>query len=222
MRVYFSENLENLNTDLVSELLKKEILQKDELRRVNRYYYHPQGVRRCSECQEVLSATSENFYVKKYHKNSKGEITNIGLSACCKSCDKKYQAIDKRKQRENPELYCRRVIPGLRFRAKEQSVPFDLNGEQLFKILNNQNFNCYYTGEPLDFSVEEGTNNYPNRMMPSVDKIDPNLGYVENNVAWTFYYVNRMKNDLNFKEFIELCQKVIRNTGQESGVERHQ
>lgn len=212
MRVYYEQDLENFRLDLVGDLLEKEILNKDELRRINRYYYHPQGLRRCSACENVLAANSDNFYVKRYFRNNLGAVTNIGLSGNCKPCDKIRLSLDKTKQRNNPELYCRRVIPSLKNRAKEQSVPFDITGEQLYKILEDQEFKCFYTKGVLDFTVTSIKDNHPNRFMPSIDKVDPRLGYVIDNIVWTYYYVNRMKNDLNLEEFIELCHLVIKNT----------
>lgn len=102
----------------------------------------------------------------------------------------------------------------MKSRAKEQSVPFNLTGEQLYLILQDQGFMCYYTGEPLDFSVVSENTNYPHRDMPSVDKMEPTLGYVVENTVWTLYHVNRAKNDLNREEFLKLCQKVIQHIGQ--------
>jgi len=212
VRVYYEQDLENFRLDLVEDLLEKEIVNKDELRRINRYYYHPQGLRRCSACENVLAANSDNFYVKRYFRNDMGEVTNIGLSGNCKPCDKIRLSLDKTKQRNNPEIYCRRIIPSLKNRAKEQSVPFDITGEKLYTILEDQEFKCFYTKGVLDFTVTSIKDNHPSRFMPSIDKVDPRLGYVLDNIVWTYYYVNRMKNDLNLEEFIELCHLVIKNT----------
>lgn len=211
MRIYYEQDLENFRLDIVENLLEKEILNKDELRRMNRYYYHPQGVRRCSSCGSVLAANSDNFYVKRYFRDELGEVTNIGLSGNCKPCDKIRLSKDKQTQREDPQLYCKRIIASLRSRAKEQNVPFDLTGEQLYSILQEQNFLCFYTKGALDFNVVAERSSYPHRDMPSVDKIEPSLGYVVGNIAWTYYYVNRAKNDLNFEEFLNLCQTVNLN-----------
>lgn len=178
---------------------------------MNRYYYHPKGARRCSGCGGVLAANSKNFYVKRYYRNDLGEVINIGLSGNCKPCDKIYQAADKKRQRNSPELYCKRIIAPLKSRAKEQNVAFDLTGQQLYNILVEQNFLCFYTKGVLDFSVVAEKSSYPHRNMPSVDKIEPKLGYVVDNIAWTYYFVNRAKNDLNLEEFLGLCETINRN-----------
>lgn len=214
MKIYYEKTLIGYRPDLVEDILNKEVVSGDELRKINRYYYHPQGLRRCSSCSNVLLANSDNFYIKRYFRNEQGEIVHTNLSGNCKTCDKERQALDKARQRDDPELYCRRIIPSLKSRAKEQSVPFNLTGEQLYLILQDQGFKCYYTGEPLDFSVVSENTNYPHRDMPSVDKMEPTLGYVVENTVWTLYYVNRAKNDLNHEEFLKLCQKVIQNIGQ--------
>jgi len=53
MVIYYAPTGENLKADLVSSLVEKDILSGDELRRLNRYYWHPIGFRRCSNCCEV-------------------------------------------------------------------------------------------------------------------------------------------------------------------------
>lgn len=211
MKTYYNKDESNIRLDLVEDLLEKDFLNKDELRRANRYYYHPNGVRRCSKCQEVKAANSEYFYVKKYFRNDVGEVINIGLSGNCKSCDKIRMRKDKQTQRQDPELYCKRIIASLRYRAKEQGVPFDLTGEALYDVLREQDFLCFYTKGLLDFNVVGERDSHPHRNMPSVDKIEPSLGYVVGNIAWTYYYVNRAKNDLNLEEFLNLCQLINSN-----------
>lgn len=212
MKTYYNKDEVNIRLDLVEDLLEKDFLNKDELRRANRYYYHPNGVRRCSKCQEVKIANSDNFYVKRHYRDELGNVLNIGLSGNCIPCDKIRLAKDKSRQRQDPELYCNRLIASLRSRAKEQGVPFNLTGQELYNQLLTQCSKCFYTGGDLNFNLESVKDASPNRYMPSVDKLTPELGYVKENVVWTYYYVNRMKNDLNLEEFIELCKAVLKNT----------
>lgn len=212
MKTYYNKDEVNIRLDLVEDLIEKDFLNKDELRRANRYYYHPNGVRRCSKCQEVKTANSDNFYVKRHYRDELGNVLNIGLSGNCIPCDKIRLAKDKSRQRQDPELYCNRLIASLRSRAKEQDVPFNLTGEELHNQLLIQGIKCFYTGGVLNFDLESVKGTSPNRYMPSVDKLTPALGYIKENVVWAYYYVNRMKNDLNLEEFIELCKTVLKNT----------
>lgn len=43
----------------------------------------------------------------------------------------------------------------------------------------------------------------------SLDRIDPDVGYVENNVQFVLNVVNLMKNDLTEEQFRELCRDIL-------------
>lgn len=214
IKEYYKKDYVGYRLDLVEDIIGKLKLNGDELRRVNRYYHHPLGERRCSGCGGVSLATSENFYVKRYFRDKNGEVTYVGLSGNCKRCDKKRQREDKLKVRQNPEHYCSRIVSTLKSRAKEFGLPFNLTGSDLYDQLREQDFLCYYSGEVLDFSVESQDSRYPHRDMPSVDRLKPKDGYVSGNVVWAKYYINRMKNDLTFEELLDLCLLITENFGQ--------
>lgn len=42
----------------------------------------------------------------------------------------------------------------------------------------------------------------------SLDRIDSNKGYIENNIQWVVKEINFMKNNLTEKEFFILCNSV--------------
>ena len=215
IKVYYEKNEDMYQPHLVEELLIKSKTTNDERRRINRYFYHPKGLRKCFVCNSVKEANSENFYVKRYYKDLHGNINNFGLSARCKDCDKIRAAIHRDKVGQNPEKYCSYLTASLKSRAKEQKVPFDLTKEDLFYQLEQQDYLCFYSKEKLDFTLKAYSNKAPHREMPSVDKLTPSKGYVKGNFVWTKYYINRLKSDLNLQEFIELCKKVYKNFGQE-------
>jgi hypothetical protein len=88
-----------------------------------------------------------------------------------------------------------------RSRAKKENIPFDLTVEYLHKIATE---NCPVTNKPMDWNGEE--NNSLNR--PSLDKIIPELGYVQGNVAIISYRMNTKKNNLLETELVQLLQYV--------------
>jgi hypothetical protein len=88
-----------------------------------------------------------------------------------------------------------------RSRAKKENIPFDLTVEYLHEIATE---NCPVTNKPMDWNGQESSN--LNR--PSLDKIIPELGYVQGNVAIISYRMNTKKNNLLEAELIQLLQYV--------------
>ncbi len=161
---------------------------------------HKEGFRCCHCCFEIFPKTKEYFY----SKTKQGQ-----LSSNCKSCDSKRARDIKLKQKNDPYLYCKRLATSVRSRAKEVGVDFNIDGDYLYSLLVDSNFLCFYTGKPLDFTVENEDTRTPHREMPSLDRKNPSLGYVRENVVWCLFFVNRMKNDLSLDEFLEVCKNVL-------------
>ena len=70
--------------------------------------------------------------------------------------------------------------------------------------LDKQNNRCYYTN--IEFNTTD--------LLPSIDRIDSNKGYIPNNIVICLQKVNVMKSDLSiedFKNFISLIYKNINN-----------
>lgn len=176
----------------------------DKLRRVNRYIYHPKGLRYCAGCSEAIALTTENFGVKRYYEGGK-----VGLDSLCRVCMVGKRANINKGVKADYRRYCSsKLLSQLRHRAKSAGLDFNLDGGHLISQVEDQGFLCYYTGEPLDFSLSSN-GNYPHRKFPSLDRVDPRKGYTKGNVVWCTYEVNRMKNDLTEKELLEMCSKIL-------------
>jgi hypothetical protein len=85
---------------------------------------------------------------------------------------------------------------------------FDVTVEYLWELFLKQNRKCAITGIPLSFApnlekLSKGT--------ASLDRIDSNKGYTEDNVQWVHKTINMMKNKLSMSEFIAMCKLVSKN-----------
>jgi hypothetical protein len=60
---------------------------------------------------------------------------------------------------------------------------------------------CSLSGVDLTFGVKNNSKTWN----ASLDRIDSNKNYTEDNVQWVLKKINRMKSDLDQKEFIKLC-----------------
>lgn len=171
-----------------------------EIRNENRYILIPQGKKRCTRCLQVFDISFFPIRCKKENvDNTRGY---------CNNCDKDRRRIMKQNLCKDPKWYCKRIITQLRHRAKELNVPFDLSSDELYYQLSQQEFKCFYTQLPLDFTLQSPEHNRPHDDFPSIDRSDPSLGYVKGNVTWCLYRINRMKNDMSHKEFVEFCHLI--------------
>jgi hypothetical protein len=74
----------------------------------------------------------------------------------------------------------------------------------LYQLFLSQNRRCALTGATLKIEID-----HP--LCLSLDQIDPANGYVEGNVQWLAWAVNRAKGDLSLDHFYEMCEVVLNN-----------
>lgn len=86
-------------------------------------------------------------------------------------------------------------------RSKQQNVPFSITLEYVRDLLEKQNYLCALTGDQL--VLKGGWNS------PSLDKINPSLGYIEGNVQWLTKRVNLIKSNMDNKELLDFCRKCL-------------
>lgn len=187
---YYWNNIKNLNTY--------------EKRSFNRYFLHPRGKRFCSICCEVKDGIKENFNIKRYFGD------HIAWDSRCRPCQSAQNLKRRSEQKKDYKQHIRRMLTSYKARAKQQDRPFDVTADYLIGQFEVQDKKCYYTREKLSFDYEVLDRNRPHLMVASIDKKDPDKGYVEGNVVWCLYYVNRMKNESTEREFLETCKLITK------------
>lgn len=92
-------------------------------------------------------------------------------------------------------------------RAATSGLDFDITEEW---IRNGVEQGCPMTGE--SFVIGNGSN-YGNRhpLTPSVDKIDPDKGYTQDNCRVVCWFYNLAKARWNDEDVIALCKKIAAN-----------
>ena len=80
-------------------------------------------------------------------------------------------------------------LPTIRSAAKRASVPFDLTTDYLVAIFPADGL-CPYLQQPMTL-----TGDINDRMIASVDRINPSLGYIQGNVRIISRRANAIKND---------------------------
>lgn len=175
-----------------------------EIRTLNLKKYHPAGLKMCTRCSIVKLRTDEFFVVNCSLSNKKRDRHK----GYCKDCDKKARIIQKQNLKKDIRRYFNRHIASLRHRAKLNNLPFNLTGDYLYNQYLKQNKTCYWTGKDFDMISQYKDKSRPVDNFISVDKLDPDKGYVEGNVVLCLWKVNQLKNNLTSSEFIAFCSLI--------------
>lgn len=90
--------------------------------------------------------------------------------------------------------------------AKRRNIKFDIQIEDAWDLFIKQNRKCALSGIEIGFArnFTEARNN----QTASIDRIDPEKGYVANNIQWVHKKINIMKWTHKNEDFIEICHKI--------------
>lgn len=92
------------------------------------------------------------------------------------------------------------MLANARHRAKTKGLPFNLTHEHLHEILTPT---CPVLG--LELRTHRGSKGARDDS-PSLDRLVPELGYVEGNVMVISGKANRIKSDASFEELLAVAQ----------------
>lgn len=176
-----------------------------ELRTLNRCYLHPEDKRVCGKCRIIYDGIRKNFHIKKYCNDL------ICWDHHCKICKSISNKERRLKYREDYTVFIPKVVVAYKARAKELKLDFDLDADYLVKLFRDQKEQCFYTKENISFLNVIAERNRPHNFTPSLDRLDGTLGYTKGNVVWCAYYINRMKNDCSYTDFIRICKTICQN-----------
>lgn len=123
--------------------------------------------------------------------------------------NKKIDKLIKQKTWQTNNIIKVRVLAA-KHRAKRKNLDFDIDEEYIKIKLIEQNYKCKYTNVDLELTIGSDDNNMnPNTL--SIDRINPNLGYIKNNIALVSAIVNSMKNDLTESSFLDVINLIQKN-----------
>jgi hypothetical protein len=105
--------------------------------------------------------------------------------------------------------YCKVAIPRSRHRALQKKVPFDLTASDFRLMINAQNFRCAVSG--ISFPIHRVSDPKAKPFRPSIDRIEPRLGYIVGNVRLVCEIVNLAMNQWGEPALIKLVQEMAAN-----------
>ena len=178
----------------------------------------------------VLKIKNNNFdfidTVKNELKKTRKIYTKIHLCKCgetnpdmfypkikskCKKCDKlsyknrpdKKEYIQKQKDWSNNNILHVRLLAA-KHRAKRKGIPFNISDGFIIKQLEYQDGKCYISKIPLGLFSNDWN-------VVSIDRIDSNLGYTEENSVLVTKFINNSKCDMSLDEFINHLKDICSN-----------
>lgn len=154
----------------------------------------------CSSCSIEFPLTKKYFY--------KRVDSETGFQHRCKKClSKDPNRYDRLINKNDVKYYIKDRFYGAKHRAIKKNIPFNLTIEYLEELWNKQNGICVISGIKMTHTILEGklsTN-------ASLDKINPSLGYIQENVQFVCNRVNMMKSDMSIQDLIYFCKLIINN-----------
>lgn len=85
--------------------------------------------------------------------------------------------------------------------AKIRGLSLNITKEFIWDLLLKQDNKCYFTGVEITFKDKTA----------SIDRIDNNIGYEEDNVVMVHKRINVMRGNLTVDDFINICKLVGNN-----------
>lgn len=142
----------------------------------------------CSKCGDEKDI--KEFY---YHRQRKRYMSS------CKFCNNSHSRKQNKKTKENDILIyqLRQRASELVRRSKNKNIPYEKKMfHSLKEIFNHQKGLCYYTEFKLEYVGYKDNNPY----CFVIDKINPELGYVKDNMVFCCNAVNKIKSSFTITE----------------------
>lgn len=155
------------------------------------------GFKICNKCNKKKS--TDNFNRDK----SKPD----GCDNQCNECQKKV----KTEYKSTLNGYMRTLFGSIKRRAKKNGILVEISLNDLFDLYEQQKGLCALTGISMSHThqnpdvVECHVKNMYNI---SVDRIDSDKNYVNDNIQLVCYIINNMKWDISNDKFVEVAKKV--------------
>ena len=93
--------------------------------------------------------------------------------------------------------------------ATNRDMNFEITPEDLEEKINRQNFKCALSGLDINLPYNHDDFLIHRNWTASVDRIDSKKYYTNNNTQFVHKDINKMKNNLDEKNFVEYCRAIV-------------
>ena len=146
----------------------------------------------------MLSRSRRNGTIYYYYSTHGSDRKEIALGSDFQLALSKYEYLEKHKEKQVqpvPDNYVKQMFRTAKKNAKSRGIEFNLTIEDLNALFEKSNGKCNLTG--IKFSMEKSNYRMP-PWIPSLDRINSDLGYSVNNCRLVCCAVNLALNQFGF------------------------
>lgn len=156
------------------------------------FYYHPFNSDRLSSlCKLCLKEEMK----RRYHRNPSPTIERTAK----RRVEAKHDIVFKLKK----------MLTHKQDLLNKHNVPCNLTFEYLYDLYDAQKGKCALTGREM--TIGESDNNQAGHDALSLDRVEPNKGYVVGNVRFVINQVNMAKHRFDDVQLLDLCTAVVKH-----------
>ena len=112
------------------------------------------------------------------------------------------KSAEKQKKWRAENIFQFRILQA-KYRATDKNISFNIDSDILEKLWNKQKGCCFYSGIPME-KIKTGI------YAVSLDRINSDLGYEENNIVLCTNIINTMKNNLSTNQFYNIIEIIYK------------
>ena len=162
----------------------------------------------CTKCKKIKPNSEYSTSPNKRVVNSLGRAFVSECKACRREYNSSRAVLDRKKelapiQRNKHRLSS--IFWSSKQNAKKRNLEHNIDLEYIKELFKIQEGLCYYTGKEMFIDTREKENNEDS---VSLDRFDSSKGYIKGNIVLCRWVVNRMKNDINFKDFLQIVSEI--------------
>lgn len=130
----------------------------------------------------------------------------------CKTCKKNRIYLSRLGQRNTLKWAIQLIYKQSSQSAKQRNLEHTLRESDIITMRENQDGKCYYSWYTMEYEFigyKNDTFSERVKYQVSIDRKDNTLWYTKNNCVLCCTLINKMKNILDEKEFIQTCKDII-------------
>lgn len=194
------------NKKSVKTCLKQLNINFNQYNTLKKLLNHPDTKWICTKCGEEKYNSS---FTKDLQKNKHRQYVPQ-----CKICRSNYvNSIKHTDSFKNYGVKGRKknrisgIYSASKGNAKKRNLEHTITKDYLIKLFEKQKGLCYYTNKLMHIDITNGQDRYDSI---SIDRLNSNKGYIENNIVLCRWVINRMKNNLPLNKFLEIIKEIYK------------
>ena len=174
--------------------------------------YQKIGTKDCTRCGATLPIKQFRPLPPKQQVYLDRNVTK--RISHCNTCERKRTAKFKSEKSSTIEGTAVFLMDNVRRRCREKNLECEIDAEWIIETFKENNARCFYSGKKMDLltnrkiSREGGGYKKNNKYNVSLDRIDPEKGYLKSNTVLCCWIFNNLKQDLSFEEFMQAINDV--------------